>query len=181
MTGPITKLALETTDERPIHFANGYGWSAIFNDGTGRVALFEEHEMEEFGNEYNVEYLESGLQHGAAVPMAGDVFAVTVANPDYPDKTPSSLPIGVEVDRPGRSKSCMETPRARVLECTARRTTTTGRRSDAKAECCSSSSTMATSTTGSSTIPQEMREESRIGTVWGHEASPHFFGSALIP
>ncbi len=26
--------------------------------------------------------------------------------------------------------------------------------------------------------PGEMREESRIGTVWGHEASPNFFGSA---
>ena len=87
VTDEITMLSLETTDERPIHFANGYGWSAIFNDGTGRVALFEEHEMEEFGNEYNVVYLESGLQHGAAVPMAGDVFAITVANPDYPDKT----------------------------------------------------------------------------------------------
>ena len=94
---PIAMLGLKTTDERPIHFANGAGWTAIFHDGTGRVALINEHELEESGGEYEIPYLNTGLQHGAAVPMHGDVFAVSVANPDYPDKTESSLPIGVEV------------------------------------------------------------------------------------
>lgn len=94
---PITMLELGTSDERPIHFANGAGWTAIFHDGTGRVALLNEHEMEESGDEYEIPYLNTGLQHGAVVPMHGDMFAVSVANPDYPDKTESSLPIGVEV------------------------------------------------------------------------------------
>ncbi len=94
---PIAMLELETSDERPIHFANAGEWTAIFHDGTGRVALLNEHEMEESGGEYEISYLNTGLQHGAAVPMEGDFFAVSVANPDYPDKTESSLPIGVEV------------------------------------------------------------------------------------
>ena len=177
VTGPITKLALETTDERPIHFANGYGWSVIFNDGTGRVALFEEHEMEEFGNEYNVEYLESGLQHGAAVPMAGDIFAVTVANPDYPDKTPSSLPIGVEViDLDGRvlygdaSSSCPGMHGE-------------AHNHDGAMFGCQGGVLFIEFHDGQFDHwfvdnPEEMRAESRIGTVWGHEDSANFFGSA---
>ena len=94
---PIAMLELQTSDERPIHFANAGEWTAIFHDGTGRVALLNEHEMEESGDDYDITYLNTGLQHGAAVPMEGDLFAVSVANPDYPDKTESSLPIGVEV------------------------------------------------------------------------------------
>ena len=67
-------LELRTTDERPIHFANGGEWTAIFHDGTGRVALVNEHELEEEGAEYEISYLNTGLQHGAAVPMEGDLF-----------------------------------------------------------------------------------------------------------
>ncbi len=94
---PISMLELGTSDERPVHFANAGEWTAIFHDGTGRVALLNEHEMEESGDDYEITFLSTGLQHGAAVPMEGDLFAVSVANPDYPDKTESSLPIGVEV------------------------------------------------------------------------------------
>ena len=177
VTDPITKLTLETTDERPIHFANGYGWTAIFNDGTGRVALFEEHDMEEEGNEYNIQYLESGLQHGAAVPMAPDVFAVTVANPDYPDKTPSSLPIGVEVvDLDGNvlygdaSSSCPGMHGE-------------AHNHDGAAFGCVGGVLFIEYHDGDFDHwfienPSEMREESRIGTIWGHEDSAHFFGSA---
>ena len=173
----VTKLSLETTDERPIHFANGYGWTAIFHDGTGRVALFEEHEMEEFGNEYNIEYLESGLQHGAAVPMGGDVFAITVANPDYPDKTPSSLPIGVEVvdlDRNVLYGDASESCPGMHGE---------SHNHDGAAFGCVGGVLFIEYHDGHFDHwfidnPAEMREESRIGTVWGHEASPHFFGSA---
>ena len=177
VTDPISKLTLETTDERPIHFANGHGWSTIFNDGTGRAALFEEHHMEEEGNEYNIQYLESGLQHGAAVPMSHDVFALTVANPDYPDKTQSSLPIGVEiVDLEGHvlydgaSNSCP------------------GMHGEAH----NHDGAMFGCVGGVLFIeshddhfdhwfidnPSEMRAESRIGSLWGHEDSEHFFGSA---
>jgi len=177
VTDEIIKLSIEASDERPIHFANGYGWTAIFHDGTGRVALFEEHEMEEFGNEYNIVYLESGLQHGAAVPMSGDVFAVTTANPDYPDKTPSSLPIGVEVfDLDGHllygdaSESCPGMHGE-------------SHNHDGAAFGCVGGVLFIEYHDGHFDHwfidnPAEMREESRIGSVWGHEASPHFYGSA---
>ena len=94
---PITMLGLGTSDERPIHVANGGEWTAIFHDGTGRAALINEHELEESGHAYEISFLDAGLQHGAVVPLPGDLFAVSVANPDYPDKTESSLPIGVDV------------------------------------------------------------------------------------
>ena len=177
VTDEISKLSIEASDERPIHFANGYGWTAIFHDGTGRVALFEEHEMEEFGNEYNIEYLESGLQHGAAVPMGGDVFAITVANPDYPDKNPSSLPIGVEVvdlDRNLLYGDASESCPGMHGE---------AHNHDGAAFGCVGGVLFIEYHDGEFDHwfienPAEMREESRIGSVWGHEASPHFFGSA---
>ena len=40
-------------DDRPIHFTNGGEWSAIFHDGSGRVALLNEHEIEEEGHAYD--------------------------------------------------------------------------------------------------------------------------------
>ena len=177
VTDEITMLSLESTDERPIHFANGYGWTAIFNDGTGRVTLFEEHEMEEFGNEYNIEYLESGPQHGAAVPMGSDVFAITVVNPDYPDKTESTLPVGVEVVDLDRnvlygdaSNSCPGMHGE-------------AHNHDGAAFGCVGGVLFIEYHDGEFDHwfidnPAEMREESRIGTVWGHEASANFFGSA---
>ena len=94
---PVSEVGLTVNDERPIYFANGGEWSAIFNYGTGRVALMNEHEIEAEGYAYEIQYLNTGLQHGAAVPIENDLFAVTVANPDYPDTNPSSLPIGVEI------------------------------------------------------------------------------------
>ena len=177
VTDEITKLTIETTDERPIHFANGYGWTAIFHDGTGRVALFEEHEMEEFGNEYNVEYMESGPQHGAAVPMSGDVFAITVVNPDYPDKTQSTLPIGVEVvdlDRNLLYGDASDSCPGMHGE---------AHNHDGAAFGCVGGVLFIEYHDGHFDHwfienPSEMREESRIGSLWGHEASPHFFGSA---
>ncbi len=177
VTDEVAMLSLEASDERPIHFANGYGWTAIFHDGTGRVALFEEHEMEEFGNEYNIEYLESGPQHGAAVPMGSDVFAITVVNPDYPDKTQSTLPIGVEVvDLEGNvlygdaSESCPGMHGE-------------AHNHDGAAFGCVGGVLFIEYHDGEFDHwfidnPSEMREESRIGSVWGHENSPHFFGSA---
>ena len=90
---PVSEVGLTVNDELPIHFTNGGEWSAIFHDGSGRAALLNEHEIEEEGSAYEIPYLDAGPQHGAAVPLENDLFAVTVANPDPDD----SLPIGVEV------------------------------------------------------------------------------------
>ena len=174
---PVSKTAIEVADERPIHFANGGEWSAIFNDGTGRVTLFNEHEMAELGGAYEPSFLNTGLQHGAAIPLEGDLFAVTVANPDYPDVVQSSLPIGVEIrdlaDQvvfDGSSESCP----------------------GMHGESHNHEGSMYGCIGGTLFIekhddhfdhwfinnPEEMREESRIGTVYGHEDSPVFFGKA---
>ena len=90
---PVSEVGLTVNEEDPIHFTNGGEWSAIFHDATGIVALLNEHEIEEDGHAYEIPYLNAGPQHGAAVPLENDLFAVTVMNPDPDD----SLPIGVEV------------------------------------------------------------------------------------
>ena len=90
---PVSEVGLTVNEELPIHFTNGEEWSAIFHDATGIVALMNEHEIEEEGHAYEIHYLDAGPQHGAAVPLENDLFAVTVANPDPSD----ALPIGVEV------------------------------------------------------------------------------------
>ena len=174
---PIAMLEIGTSDERPIHFANAGEWTAIFHDGTGRVALLNEHEMEESGDDYDIAFLNTGLQHGAAVPMEGDLFAVSVANPDYPDKTESSLPIGVEVRDlndnvvyDGSSEDCP------------------GLHGEAH-----NSHGVAFGCVGGVLFieehgdhfdhwfienPPEMRAESRIGTLYGHHHSEFLFGRA---
>ena len=177
VTNAITKMDLHTDDERPIHFTNGYGVTAIFNDGTGRVAIFDEHEMEEDYNDYEIQYLNTGLQHGAAVPLGNDLFAVTVANPDYPDVTPSSLPIGVEIRNiddeivySGSSESCP----------------------GMHGESHNHSGSMYGCVGGVLFIehhddhfdhwfienPDDLDEAARFGTVYGHDDSEHFFGKA---
>ena len=172
-SGAISKLAIETTDERPIHFANAYGWTAIFNDGSGRVALFEEHEMEEFGDEYNVQFLDAGPHHGAAIPMAGDLFAISIPSPDERN----SLPVGVEVrdldDRVLYGDASSSCPGMHGE----------ARNHDGAMFGCEGGVLFIEFHDGQFDHwfidnPGEMREESRIGTVWGHEDAAHFFGSA---
>ena len=90
---PVSEVGLTVNEELPIHFTNGGEWSAIFHDASGLVALLNEHEIEEEGHAYEIPYLNAGPQHGAAVPLENDLFAVTVMNPN-PDDV---LPIGVEV------------------------------------------------------------------------------------
>ena len=177
VSDPISMLGLRTTDERPVHFANGGEWTAIFHDGTGRVALVNEHELEEDGAEYEISYLNTGLQHGAAVPMEGDLFAVSVANPDYPDKTESSLPIGVEVrdlnDGVVYSESWESCPGLHGE----------AHNHDGAAFGCVGGVLFIEGHDGEFEHwfienPAGMKAESRIGTLYGHEDSAVFFGRA---
>ncbi len=97
VTDPVRLLESGTSDERPVHVSRHNGWTAIFHDATGRIALFEEHELEHEADEYEPVWLEAGLQHGAAVPLSDGHLVVTSNNPDYPETAESSLPLGVEV------------------------------------------------------------------------------------
>ena len=177
VSDPISMLGLRTTDERPIHFANAGEWTAIFHDGTGRVALVNEHELEEEGAEYEISYLNTGLQHGAAVPMEGDLFAVSVANPDYPDKNPSSLPIGVEVrdlsNRVVYGDSSNDCPGLHGE----------AHNHDGVAFGCVGGVLFIEAHEGEIEHwfienPPEMAADSRIGSLYGHEDSAVFFGRA---
>lgn len=174
---PVSELTLGTTDQRPVHVAVHEGQTAIFHDATGRVAVFDEHELEEERNAYEPVWLETGLQHGAVVPLGEEYVAVTSNNPDYPETATSSLPIGAEV---------------RTLDDTVVY--------DASNRACPSLHGEAANHHGVMFgcaggvlfieghdgefshvfIPNDssMNEAARIGTVWAHEDAEMFLGSA---
>ncbi len=174
---PVSRLALEIAEERPIHFANSHGWSAIFADARGRVFLFNEAEMATGQGDYEPVTLDAGPQHGAAIAATEDLIIVTSNNPDYPDTTQNSLPLGVEVrdldDRVVYDASNRDCP---------------GMHGEAH----NAEGAMFGCTGGVLFIhpegdsfhhdfvpnPPEMRDESRIGSVYGHYHQHHFFGKA---
>ncbi len=94
---PVSELSLGTTDQRPVHVSVHAGHTAIYHDGSGRAALFDEHELEEERDSYEPVWIDAGLQHGAVVPLGEEYAVVTSNNPDYPATATSSLPIGAEV------------------------------------------------------------------------------------
>ncbi|MCY3603460.1 MAG: hypothetical protein OXH12_10320 [Chloroflexi bacterium] len=93
VTGPLTRL-LDIADELPIHFTSVNGWVAVFADSHGHVFLFEEEGLASSGNSYEPRVLEAGPHHGTAVALAGDRFIVSTKNPDNAE---DPLPVGVEV------------------------------------------------------------------------------------
>ncbi len=172
---PVSEVGLTVNDERPIHFTNGGEWSAIFHDGSGRAALLNEHEIEEEGHAYEIPYLNAGPQHGAAVPLENDLFAVTVANPDPQDV----LPIGVEIRNLDDEVVW-----------------------DGSREACPGMHGEAHNQHGSAygcndgvlfiephgdhfdywliENGEGMPEGGRVGSVWGHHDAEHFFGYAVV-
>ena len=174
---PISQLPLELTDERPIHFVSSHGWTAIFADGTGRALLINEAELASLGAAYEPIALDAGLQHGAALAVSEEHIVVTSNNPDYPEDSPSSLPLGVEVrtldnevvyDASNRSCPAMHgeshNEEGALFGC--------------------GGGVLFLHTHGGEydhwfiENPAEMREGARIGSVYGHHDSPNFFGRA---
>ncbi len=103
--GPVERLPLDLSGDRPVHLYVGGEWAAVFYDGSGDIALLNEHEIEEQGGAYSPPVINAGPHHGAAVPLEDDLFAVTTQHPEYatsPDDY--RLPIGAEiVDLNGRT------------------------------------------------------------------------------
>ena len=93
----IRKLPLDLSGDRPVHLYVGGEWAAIFYDGSGEVALLNGHELGEQGANYVPVRMNAGPQHGAAVPLEGDLFATTIKHPDYPGNPEARLPIGAEI------------------------------------------------------------------------------------
>ena len=94
----VRKLPIDLSGDRPVHLYVGGEWAAIFYDGSGDVVLINEHELEEHGDSYVPVKINAGAHHGAAVPLEGDLFAVTPQHPNYAqDPGEYRLPIGAEI------------------------------------------------------------------------------------
>ncbi len=96
--GPVERLNIDLTGDRPVHLYVGSEWATIFYDGSGDIVFLEEHELEEEGSDYIPPKINVGAQHGAAVPLEDDLFAVSVQHPDYEsDPAEYRSPVGAEI------------------------------------------------------------------------------------
>lgn len=95
--GDIRKLPIDLSGDRPVHLYVGGEWATIFYDGSGDIVLVNEHELEELGSNYVPSKMNVGPQHGAAVPLEGDLFATTIKDPEYPENPDARSPIGAEI------------------------------------------------------------------------------------
>ena len=174
---PVSRHSLEIADERPVHYANSHGWTAIFADAHGHAILINEHDLIEAQGDYEPIVLEAGPQHGAAIVISDEHVVVTTKNPDYPESSDDSLPVGAEVlDFSGHvvydasNRSCP------------------GQHGDAHNEHgvalgCIGGVLFLEAHDGEYehafiANPAEMREDSRIGSLYGHHHVEHFFGRA---
>ena len=177
VTQPVSRHALEIADERPIHYVNSHGWTAIFADSNGHVILINEADLANSGGDYEPILLEAGPQHGAAIVVSDEHVIVTSNNPDYPDNSDDSLPLGAEVrtfddevvyDASNRSCPGMHGE---------------SHNDHGVAMGCIGGVLFIHAHDGEYehffiANPPEMRADSRIGSVYGHHHVEHFFGRA---
>ena len=91
-------LDTNLTGDRPVHMYVGGEWATVYYDGSGDFALINQHQLEEAGSSYVPITMNAGAQHGAVIPLEGDLFAVSLQHPDF-DQNPEEyrLPIGAEI------------------------------------------------------------------------------------
>ena len=177
VTRPVSRHALEIADEQPIHYVNSSGWTAIFADISGHVILINEADLANSRGDYDPVVFEAGPQHGAALVISDEHFVVTTKNPDYPENSDDSLPVGVEIrdfndqvvyDASNRSCPGMHgeshNEHGVALGCTGGVLFLHTHDGEYEHEFIAN--------------PPEMREDSRIGSVYGHHHVEHFFGKA---
>ena len=174
---PVSRHSLEIADERPIHYVNSHGWTAIFADAHGHVFLINEADLANSSGDYEPVVLEAGPQHGAALVISDDHVVVTTKNPDYPENTDSSLPVGVEV----RDFSDQVVYDASNRSCPGMHGESHNEHGAAFG--CVGGVLFLEAHDGEYehkfiANPPEMREDSRIGSVYGHHHVEHFFGRA---
>ena len=177
VTEPVSRHALEIAEERPIHYVNSHGWTAIFADAHGHAILINEADLTNARGDYEPIVLEAGPQHGAALAISDEHVVVTTQNPDYPENTDSTLPVGVEVlDFSGQvvydasNRSCpgmhgeSHNEHGAAFGCIGGVLFLEAHDGEYEHEFIAN--------------PPEMREASRIGSVYGHHHVEHFFGKA---
>ncbi len=177
VTQPVSRHPLEIAEERPIHYVNNHGWTAIFADPSGHVILINEEDLTASGGDYEPIVLEAGPQHGASIVVSDEHIMVTTKNPDYPENSDDSLPVGVEVrdfsnqvvyDASNRSCPGMHgeshNEHGAAFGCIGGVLFLHAHDGEYEHEFIAN--------------PSEMREDSRIGSVYGHHHVEHFFGRA---
>ena len=91
-------LGIDLMGDRPVHMYVGGEWATVYYDGSGDFVLINEHELEEKGASYSPVRMNAGAQHGAVIPLEGDLFAVSLQHPDYAQNPQEyRLPIGAEI------------------------------------------------------------------------------------
>ena len=91
-------IGLDLSGDRPAHLYVGDEWATVYYDGSGDVLLINEHELEEEGASYQPVWQYAGPHHGAAVPLAHDLFAITPQHPNYASNPEEyRLPTTVEI------------------------------------------------------------------------------------
>ena len=91
-------LDIDLSGDRPVHMYVGGEWATIYYDGSGDIALINEHELEHEGDAFAPVMMNAGPHHGAAIPLYDDLFAVTIQHPDFAQNpTDYRLPIGAEI------------------------------------------------------------------------------------
>ena len=93
----FSRMNIDLSGDRPVHLYIGGEWGVVFYDGSGDVALINEHELDHDGDSYGPIIMNVGPQHGAAVPLEGDLVATTIKHPDFPEDPEARLPIGAEI------------------------------------------------------------------------------------
>ena len=177
VTRPVSRHALEIADEQPVHYVNSHGWTAIFADISGHAILINEADLANSRGDYEPVVLEAGPQHGAALVISDEHVVATTKNPDYPENSNDSLPVGVEVrdfsdqvvyDASNRSCPGMHgeshNEHGVALGCTGGVLFLHTHDGEYEYEFIAN--------------PPEMRADSRIGAVYGHHHVEHFFGKA---
>ena len=171
---PVSRHSLEIVEENPIHYVNSHGWTAIFADTSGHVILINEADLTSATGDYEPIVLEAGPQHGAALVMNDEHVVVTSKNTDDLEDT---LPFGVEVrtfddevvyDASNRSCPGMHgeshNEHGAAFGCIGGVLFLHAHDGQYEHEFIAN--------------PAEMREDSRIGSVYGHHHVEHFFGKA---
>ena len=174
VTEAVSRHAFEIADERPIHYVNSHGWTAIFADAHGHAFLINEVDLASSSGDYEPVVFEAGPQHGAALVISDDHVVITTKNLDDLD---DALPVGVEVrdfhdhvvyDASNRSCPGMHgeshNEHGAAFGCVGGVLFLEAHDGEYEHKFIAN--------------PPEMREDSRIGSVYGHHHVEHFFGRA---
>ena len=136
VTQPVSRHALEIAEERPIHYVNSHGWTAIFADAHGHVFLINEADLAGSDGDYQPIVFEAGPQHGAALVISDDHVVVTTKNPDYPE-TPTTACLLAWKSATSAMRSSTTPAIAHARACTVSPTMIMAPPSDAPAACSS--------------------------------------------